>query len=163
MYVLLIVGLMLFYSGWVVTLTSWDRLADLGVEHSKSSTSYFDVLLSSSIISLVISRLVWMGMNMGAYQDVPWGILPYSRSATDFSWFTMFPWRIFRINEGVFMPAFWGILGFLAIVGIFLPTIQLARKLKLEKRGIMRGFVVKSVAISLATAIYMGILIYYSR
>jgi hypothetical protein len=148
---------------WSVSTSSWSRLSELGIEHTKSSTTYFDSILTSSIVGTIIARISWMLLNLSVYQEVPWGILPYSRSATEFIWFTVFPWRLFRITEGIFYPALWIIMGIIVIFSVFFPTVQLARKLRLEKRGIMRSFVLKNAACAIIVAGYFALLTYFVR
>lgn len=157
-----IVGVVLFYLGWYVSITNWSRLTELGIEHSKSSTTYFDGIFTNSVVSLIAARIVWMLLHVSIYQDVPWGLLPYTRSTADFNWFALFPWRVFRITEGVFLPIFWVLLGVLIVFGIFAPSITMARRLRLEKRGIMRSFIVKYIVCIVTTLVYFGVLGYFS-
>jgi hypothetical protein len=96
------------------------------------------------------------------YQEVPWGLLPYSRSAAEFVWFTVFPWRFFRLTEGITYPVLWIVMGLVTIAIVFLPTITIARRLRLEKRGIMRAFVLRTVFCILITALYFMLLTYFA-
>lgn len=159
---LAVAGLFLVYICWRTTLVIWRRLEELGIKHQRTSTTYFDNILRGAIVGAVFARIVWMFINRAVYADVPWGVLPYSRSATEFIWFTVFPWRFFRLTEGMMFPIMWGIMGILIILSVFIPTAQLARTLKLEKRGIMRSFVLRAVACAVLTAIYFGTLIYFA-
>lgn len=157
-----VAGFILIYACWRVSIVTWGRLNELGISHNRSSTTYFDNILNSGLVALLFSRLTWMLLNVQVYADVPWGILPYSRSASGITWFTLFPWRFLRIQEGVLLPLFWGIMAFGVISTIFVPTIKLAMRLRLEKRGVMRSFVIKAVLSIVAILGYFGTLIYYS-
>lgn len=159
---LTLLGFLIVYLCWAVSVSSWSRLTELGIEHRKSSTTYFDSILSSAFFGTLVSRIVWMFMNMQLYQDVPWGILPYSRSASEFVWFTVFPWRFLRLTEGLYFPILWVVMGLLIVSAIFVPTIKIARKLKLEKRGIMRSFILKNGASALLVLVYFAVLTYFA-
>ncbi|WKZ24234.1 MAG: hypothetical protein QY312_01340 [Candidatus Dojkabacteria bacterium] len=154
-------AVLLSYWCWKTALSIWERLRELGIKHSKSSFTFFDEIFISGVISLLAARLVWMGLNLARYTEVPWGLLPYSRTATETIWLTLFPWRVLQFSEGVFLPVLWGLFGFLLILYIFIPTISLARRLKLEKRGIMRNFILRSLTCCLAILAYFGALLVY--
>lgn len=161
-WIFVVTGVVLFYGCWRISVVNWARLSELGIVHSKSSTTYFDNIFSSSIIALIFSRLTWMLMNVRLYAEVPWGLLAYNRSASGLEWFSVFPWRVLKLTEGIYFPLFWGIMALGVIFGIFVPTIRLARRLKLEKRGIMRTFILRSLGGILMTLVYFGLLGYYS-
>lgn len=156
-------GFILLYICWAVSISSWSRLTELGIEHKKSSSTYFDSVMLSGFFGLLVSRIVWMFTQMSIYQDVPWGILPYSRSASEFVWFTVFPWRFFRVTEGIHFPVLWIIMGILTIFTVFIPTISLARRLRLEKRGIMRAFIIKNAFCSAVALLYFALLTNFAR
>ncbi|MCC7304037.1 hypothetical protein IT418_01315 [bacterium] len=158
----IIAGLALFYGGWHLSMITWARLEELGIDHTRSSTTYFDRIFSSSVIALIFSRLIWMLLNVQRYAEVPWGLLAYNRSVSGIEWFSVFPWRFFKITEGVYFPLFWVIVAIGIVFGIFIPTIRLARRLKLEKRGIMRSFILRSIAGIIGVFVYFGFLVYYS-
>lgn len=156
------VGIIVFYIGWYLSLTSWSRLKELGVEHNRNSTTYFDIMLGSFLLSLIVARIVWMVMNQSIYNDVPWGIFPYVRTVASIEWFAYFPWRILQLTEGVYYPVLWGLFGFFASTFIFLPTTTLARRLKIEKRGVMRRFLLKSLLGFVLFLVYFGVLTWLS-
>ena len=158
---LLLLGLGMLYVCWNVSMTSWGRLSELGIVHKKSSTTYFDSILIAGLIGVAISRISWMLINLPVYADVPWGFLPYSRSASETVWFTLFPWRLFRFTEGIVSPVLWIAMGLIVVFSIFIPTINLARKLRLEKRGIMRTFLVKNTIFAVLTIGYFALLTYF--
>lgn len=155
-------GAVIVYVGWYVLLSTWLRLQELGVENSRSSSNYFDGLFLSGSIGLVVSRLVWMFWNRTMYADVPWGLLPYNRSASETVWFAVFPWRFLRVLEGIYFPVFWGIIAVLAFWILFLPTFRLIRRLKLEKRGIMRAFLIRVFLCGVLVGGYFAVLLYFS-
>lgn len=157
-----VLGAVLAYACWQVLFSIWSRLQELGIENTKSSSNYFDNLLYGLLSGLAVARLVWMFFNRALYIDVPFGLLPYNRSATETVWFAVFPWRIFRVDEGVYFPVLWGIMGVYLIWTLFLPTIRLIRRLKLEKRGIMRAFLVKVLLCGLLAGGYFALIIYFS-
>lgn len=155
-------GFIVLYLVWRVFISTWGRLAELGITHSYSSVTFFDKIFNSGMYGLLLSRIVWMVMNRSVYADVPWGLLPYSRSATEFIWFTLFPWRFFRLTEGVLLPLLWAIMGVGIIWFIFVPTFSLVRRLKIEKRGVMRAFLVRILVSGLLTVGYFASLIYFT-
>lgn len=158
----LLIGVAIFYVGWHLSLTSWSRLRELGIEHERNSTTYFDTILWSLLLGLIVARIAWMGLHAGLYAEVPWGIFPYVKTVNAVDWFTFFPWRIFKLTEGISYPVLWSISGILSAMFIFIPTMSLARKLKLEKRGIMRGFLIKSIVGFVLTIAYFSGLVWLS-
>ncbi|MFZ6022736.1 MAG: hypothetical protein ACOYT9_04720 [Patescibacteria group bacterium] len=159
---LICIGFVVLYTVWRVFISTWGRLSELGITHRNSSVTYFDKILYSGLFGLLISRIVWMVMNRAVYADVPWGILPYSRSATEFIWFTLFPWRFFRITEGIMLPLLWGLMCAGIVWLISIPTFRLVRTLKIEKRGVMRAFLLRIVAGTLLMIGYFAVLIYFA-
>jgi hypothetical protein len=161
-YILVILGLAILYLGWYISLTSWSRLTELGVEHKRNSLLFFDTLLLSFLFGLLLARLVWMAMNMTVYADVPWGFLPYVRTALSIDWLTYFPWRILRFTEGINNLVLWTTTGLVASFTVYVPTISLARKLRVEKRSVMMGFVIRALLGMIATLGYFVLLILFA-
>jgi len=155
------IGVMLLYVCWQVLVMTWTRLQDLGVDNSLSSGNYFDLVSLAGVVSVLISRVVWMGLNRAAYAEIPWGILPYNRSASGVVWLEVFPWRLLRVSEGITVPVVFGGMVILLLAWLFWPTIQLIRKLKLEKRGIMRAFLIRVALLFLSVVAYFGLLSYW--
>jgi hypothetical protein len=161
-YALALIGAVVLYLGWNISLTSWSRLRELGVEHSKNSFTFFDTIFNASVLSLVISRIVWMIQHAAHYAEVPWGILPYTRSEITFEWFSTFPWRLLRVPEGLNYVVLWSALAFIVTVFLYVPTLRLARKLKTEKRTVMRSFMVRSLTVISVTISYFAVLVFLS-
>lgn len=159
---LISIGFAVLYMVWRIFISIWGRLSELGITHRNSSVTYFDKIFYSGLFGLLISRIAWMVMNRAVYADVPWGILPYSRSATEFIWFTLFPWRFFRITEGIILPLLWGLMCTGIVWLISIPTFRLVRTLKIEKRGVMRAFLLRILAATLLTIGYFAVLIYFA-
>lgn len=161
-YILTVIGVIVLYLGWNISLTSWSRLLELGVEHKKNSYVFFDTVLWSFLIALMLSRLVWMTFHISLYSDVPWGILPYVRTTSSIDWLTYFPWRILRFTEGLQYQVLWATFGLISAITIYIPTISLARKLKVEKSSVTIGFVMKALAGLIITLAYFAALILFS-
>lgn len=160
-YLFVALGLTVLYLGWYISLTSWSRLSELGVKHRQNSFVFFDTVLLSFIVGLLLSRLVWMSAHASLYTDVPWGILPYLRTALSVDWLTYFPWRILRFSEGINFQVLWVTFGLLASTALYLPTISLARKLRVEKRSVLAGFIAKALLGTVVTLGYFLLLILF--
>lgn len=137
---ILAIALIALYFIWYQIISIWIRLGELGVGHKKSFISFFDGILLSGLFALAVSRITWMFMNISFFTDVPWGLVPYLRSATGISWFSVFPWRFLLFTEGIVYPVLWGTWGLLIIVSIFMPTLSLVGKLKVDKKRVMNKF-----------------------
>lgn len=159
-WLLLAVGIGILYMMWFFSLSSWRRLTELGVEHALSFISFFDGLVISGITALVLSRLIWILTNLAVFQDVPWGILPYLHTANGLMWFSVFPWRFLVFTEGLNYTVLWAVYGVLAAIITFIPTIALSRKLKVEKLGIMRGYIIRAIGGMIVVLLYTGVLVY---
>jgi hypothetical protein len=155
-------GVVVAYTSWYVLLSTWSRLQELGIENTKSSSNYFDCLFYGGILGLIFSRVTWMVSHRGLYSDVPWGLLPYNRNASETVWLAVFPWRFFRIAEGIYFPVFWLIAGVFVLWILFVPALRLIRRLKLEKRGIMRAFLIRVLLCGLLVGGYFSLLLYFS-
>jgi hypothetical protein len=148
------------YIGWYISLTNWSRLTELGVEHKNNSVVYFDGVVVTFLLALSLSRAVWMINHEALYSEVPCGFLPYIRTALSIEWLTYFPWRIFKIAEGidtVFLYALWGIL---FSIRTYIPAIVLTRKLKVEKKRVSRNFLLKSILGMVITITYAVLLVF---
>jgi len=159
---LFLIGVVLFYLVWSVLVSVWSRLSELGVKNEKSSTTFFDNFFYVTIVGSILARATWMVLHRVLFYDVPWGILPYSRSASGYLWLTVFPWRFLRLTEGIYYPVLWAFVGVTLLFTVFWPTFELARKLRLEKRGIMRAFLIRITACAAVSTLYFGALAYIS-
>ncbi len=139
-WVILAIAVIVLYLSWFVVISIWSRLIELGVEHKKSFISFFDAVLGSGLLGLFFARIVWMFSNMSLFTSVPWGIVPYVRSASGIAWFSVFPWRFLLFSEGIFYPVLWGIWGLSAIIMLYVPTLVLIGKLRIDKKNVMRMF-----------------------
>ncbi|PIY17647.1 hypothetical protein CO112_01215 [Candidatus Dojkabacteria bacterium CG_4_9_14_3_um_filter_150_Dojkabacteria_WS6_41_13] len=155
-------GLVLFYFVWSILISVWSRLNELGVKNEKSSTTFFDNVLYITIAGSILARAMWMVFHRVLYYGIPWGILPYSRSASGYLWLTVFPWRFFRLTDGIYYPVLWAFIGVVLLFTVFWPTFELARRLRLEKRGIMRAFLIRITACAAVSTLYFGALTYFS-
>ena len=82
------------------------------VETRKNRSSIFDTFLIASVLSVVVSRIAYIIINLEDFLRYIWYWLPYEKYGNDIYLFRLLPWRFFAIWDGgvVLIPMFVSLL-----------------------------------------------------
>jgi len=159
---LIVLSGVIVFLGWYISVWIYKRTRMLGLEHDYSFVDYFDAVVKSLLAGAIVGRAVWIAMNLPQVMLVGFGILPYERVGRQFEWFTVYPWRFLRLNEGFNWTAFWPIVGLYFLLTFIYALFKLIRQLRVGKLQAHTPFYIRYVAMIILTIVYFSIMTYFS-
>ena len=106
--------------GFIFLYGAWTFLSYVGVKLRNKDSTYrfatfkiFDKWVGSFIVAIIVARIGFVLQKLSAVYKIGFFLLPYTKIQGHMYFFSYYPWRLLRFNEGIdyiLLIVFWIVL-----------------------------------------------------